>query len=424
FAAAGIDATGLKASTFHAFGLDILEKASGSRPQLAPWVANGTELEHVEGILADLVASGDLSPEDRLEAGDRLAALLLDLMGHVKAAGLTKAELRRALSGRRDEEATRARRVLDLYWRVHERWDIDLAAAGAVDYPAMLSDAARALEKKPRLVDADLVLVDEFQDTSPARARLVRALTRAAHTSLLVVGDDWQAINRFTGADMSLLTEFSAWSGPSLTRRLETTYRTTQVIADVAGRFIARNPSQITKNVTAARGPGGEPVRIVRVSRRSDLAGAIATHVERLAAAHPGATIDVLGRYRADEEFVSPGKHPEVTVTFRTIHASKGLEADHVIVPSVVTGPRGFPSTRSTDPVIELAMAGRDEDAHAEERRLLYVALTRARTSVTLFTVEGSESPFIDELLEDPDVTVEHASVRAATAPGASAATV
>ncbi|MFV0285727.1 MAG: UvrD-helicase domain-containing protein, partial [Demequina sp.] len=193
FAAAGIDATGLKASTFHAFGLDILEKARGSRPALAPWVANGTELEHVEGILADLVASGDLSPDDRLEAGDRLAALLLDLMGHVKAAGLTKAELRRTLSGRRDEEATRARRVLDLYWRVHERWDSDLAAAGAVDYPAMLSDAARALEKKPRLVDADLVLVDEFQDTSPARARLVRALTRAAHTSLLVVGDDWQA---------------------------------------------------------------------------------------------------------------------------------------------------------------------------------------------------------------------------------------
>ncbi|GMA34047.1 UvrD-helicase domain-containing protein [Demequina litorisediminis] len=283
----------------------------------------------------------------------RLAALLLDLMGHVKAAGLTKAELRRTLSGRRDEEATRARRVLDLYWRVHERWDSDLAAAGAVDYPAMLSDAARALEKKPRLVDADLVLVDEFQDTSPARARLVRALTRSAHTSLLVVGDDWQAINRFAGADLSLLTEFSAWSGPSLTRRLETTYRTTQVIADVAGRFIARNTSQITKNVRAASGPGGEPIRIVRVSRRSDLAGAIATHVDRLAAAHPGATIDVLGRYRADEEFVSPDKHPDATVTFRTIHGAKGLEADHVIVPSVVTGPRGFPSTRSTDPVIE-----------------------------------------------------------------------
>ena len=64
-------------------------------------------------------------------------------------------------------------------------------------------------------------------------------------------------------------------------------------------------------------------------------------------------------------------------VTFQTVHSSKGLEADHVIIPGLSRG--GFPSTKEDDPLLRLALPEGDDFPHAEERRLFYVALTRAR---------------------------------------------
>ncbi|WP_159449630.1 UvrD-helicase domain-containing protein [Demequina sp. NBRC 110057] len=404
---AGLDPEGIRVSTFHAFGLDVIERATGTRPPLASWVADGTETEHIAGILADLVADGVPLPEPETVSPDRLPALLHRLMGHVKAGNLTRAELRSRLAGRRDEDATRTRRLLDLYWKVHDRWDQDLAEAGAVDYDAMLSEAARHLERKRTLLPVDLVMVDEFQDTSPARARLVKALADRDGTHLLVVGDDWQAINGFAGADASLLTDFASWCGPALTRRLETTFRTTQTIADVAGRFVARNPAQITKAVHAAAGPGGAPVTVVTVTRRRDLTAALRDRLAGLAEASDGATVDVLGRYRSDEALLPRDTPMGIDVTFRTMHGSKGLEADHVIVPAMTRGRDGFPSSRADDPLLALATASEDDFPDAEERRLLYVALTRARVSVTILTVEGEESPFVEELVADPAVVTE-----------------
>ncbi|MGB2977023.1 MAG: UvrD-helicase domain-containing protein [Propionicimonas sp.] len=103
--------------------------------------------------------------------------------------------------------------------------------------------AADLLEQNPALRNYDLVLVDEFQDTSRSRARMVRALCARPETYLLAVGDDWQAINRFAGADLSAMAQFDQFFGPTTTLKLATTFRNTQRIADVAGRFISRNPA-------------------------------------------------------------------------------------------------------------------------------------------------------------------------------------
>ena len=61
----------------------------------------------------------------------------------------------------------------------------------------------------------------------------------------------------------------------------------------------------------------------------------------------------------------------------------------------------GFPNLRKEDPELSLAMPGSDPYPQAEERRLFYVALTRARRSVAMFTVRGRVSPFLDELVGD-----------------------
>jgi DNA helicase IV len=116
-------------------------------------------------------------------------------------------------------------------------------------------------------------------------------------------------------------------------------------------------------------------------------------------------SVKVLGRYNRDRKLLPRGRFAGLEVQFLTVHASKGLEADHIVVPGMVTGFLGFPSTITDDPVLALAMPGSELFPHAEERRLLYVALTRARRSVTLITSPQWMSPFIAELSEHPDVT-------------------
>jgi DNA helicase-4 len=112
--------------------------------------------------------------------------------------------------------------------------------------------------------------------------------------------------------------------------------------------------------------------------------------------------IYVLGRYRRDEVYMpSINGALGADVQFITVHASKGLEADHVILPRITSETMGFPSRVEDDPVLQLAMPSGDDVEFSEERRLFYVALTRAKQTVTLVTVERQESSFISELVRD-----------------------
>jgi DNA helicase-4 len=118
-------------------------------------------------------------------------------------------------------------------------------------------------------------------------------------------------------------------------------------------------------------------------------------------------TVDILGRYGFQRGVLPNHRWDGLSVTFRTVHGSKGLEADFVIIPGMSTGTFGFPSNVNDDPVLALAMPIPDSFPHAEERRLLYVALTRARRGVFVLAPSAQPSPFVVELLLDPKVVVE-----------------
>jgi DNA helicase-4 len=114
-------------------------------------------------------------------------------------------------------------------------------------------------------------------------------------------------------------------------------------------------------------------------------------------------TVYVLGRYQHQKQLVPDwrdlGKH--LDVRFMTVHSSKGAEADYMIIPDLISGRWGFPSTIQDDPVLRLAMPDPEDFPYAEERRLFYVALTRARRQALLLTITGRESRFLLELIRD-----------------------
>ncbi|KGO98878.1 UvrD-helicase domain-containing protein [Novilysobacter defluvii] len=363
-------------------------------------------------------------PNDGLRPMDtrELAALIRTFLSHAKSNCLTPAALYQRLEVQHDGASElRHRMFLDLAVPVMEAWDAALAAEGGIDFEDMLNLAAEHLEAGRYEAPYELVMADEFQDASRARARLCRALVKQPGRFFFAVGDDWQSINRFAGADVSVMTGFRDWFGHGQVLKLEQTFRCPQALCDVSSAFVSKNPAQIVKRVHSVAPTVGPVLQAFQVDHKDKLADAVDQFVMSLArgvedgsippARNGKVSIYVLGRYNADRQYVpvQRGRFERfVDISFLTIHRSKGSEADYVILPEMLTVNRGrsFPSTRADDPVLALAMPGGDEFPLGEERRLFYVALTRARRGVAMFTARGQCSSFVRELEEDNAVVI------------------
>ena len=378
---------------------------------------SGRAFSYLERELTRLGITLDPNP-DRAVPGrqpmesPRLAGTIRSFLTHAKSNRLTVAELRRRLNaGTTGQFKYRHELFLDIFEKLWARWEERLRTDKAIDFEDMLNLAAECIEQGRWKSPYELVMVDEFQDVSQARARVLSALTSKSDVHLFAVGDDWQSINRFAGADLSVMTGFDDMFGKAVTMRLETTFRCPQSLCDISSQFVQKNPRQLRKSVQSSKANVVDPVRIVRVRVEAETREAIEGVVDKIAREHTGSakkiSVLVLGRYGRDAAYLPWRLDTDrVEVKFITAHSSKGLEADHIIVPRMSSETLGFPSQVVDDPVLQLAMPRGDSHEFAEERRLFYVAMTRARQTVTLVTIARKESVFITELIRDHQITV------------------
>jgi DNA helicase-4 len=348
--------------------------------------------------------------------GQAVVKLLQTFQKHVKNNGLIVADLYARIDAIPGDKSR-----LDLFVSIYERiakvWDQQLRDGNYLDFEDMLIQAAEHIESGRYASPFRVVLADEFQDSSRARVRMLKALTgrpgQRAH--LCVVGDDWQGINRFAGSDIAVMTEFERQFDNATRLLLGTTFRSPPRICDVSSSFVQRNPAQIRKQVWTTNTAGGTPIRIFGFE---DMETSSA-HVEReLAAIHTTTPsqgrkgkVLFLGRYRDDEPYLlQPWQRrfgDRLDISYRTIHASKGLEAEHVFLLNAISGNRGFPSQIEDDPVLQIAMPAPDNHPFAEERRLFYVALTRASRDIRIYTSLTKPSEFVNELQTQDKIEVE-----------------
>lgn len=299
-----------------------------------------------------------------------------------------------------------------------EAYDAFLREKGAVDFADMINLAAENVTAGQKVHPYRYVIIDEYQDISYARYRLVKAILDQTGANLLCVGDDWQSIYRFAGSDISLFTDFERYFGRSVIMRLERTYRNSQQLIDEAGRFVLRNPYQLKKSLVSPKSLD-YPISFFcyDIAPFQMLRKAIDKIISEFG---KDSSILILGRNKFDFEILIGSQlfqwhrdgtlmywdSPETPIRFLTAHKSKGLEADNVILLNFQNSTLGFPNKIADDPVLALVLAEPEDFLYAEERRLLYVALTRTKNRVFVLTDSRKPSEFFKEFKPSKSVFI------------------
>lgn len=266
--------------------------------------------------------------------------------------------------------------------------------------------------------DYDYILVDEFQDISLDRYRFLQALRRVKPlTKLFCVGDDWQSIYRFAGSDMALFKQFDKFFGYTKKCLMETTYRFGEPAIEESSKFILANPEQAVKSVHSFRLDAETQLDFLSTSGRESIADTVKYLVDQIPV---DKDVLLLGRYNFD---IKTLKDPDLRIheikdrvyvtygqrkiNFMTIHQSKGLECDYIILLNCNGGTIGFPSQISDSPVLKYVLSEPDAYAFSEERRVFYVGITRAKKHTWVLYDMNNPSPFVKEFVTtlDPKTT-------------------
>ncbi len=331
--------------------------------------------------------------------------IIATFIGHYKSNDHTISKLR--------ERAGRNERLgafLDLFEPILSTYEARKEALGVIDFDDMISKAIRYVEESKYKSKYKCILVDEYQDISTARARLIKALYEQVNDSVLtVVGDDWQSIYRFAGSEISLFHDFEEYFGVSKKVKLDYTFRYNDKISSVSQKFIESNPYQIKKEIKTLTQVNSPAVHVWWGEEDLEKIKQILSHTQQKKQGVPF-SVFLLGRNRFSfpENFKSIwAQYPTLDIHALTVHKSKGLEADVTIIPGVFAGRLGFPSSIQGDPILELALAKEENFDYAEERRLFYVAITRAKEEVHILASNRNVSPFVREM-EDEGYEVKH----------------
>ncbi len=303
--------------------------------------------------------------------------------------------------------------IENIFQPVYERYIKILKDSNKIDFTDAIIQATEIC-RTSHPIEYDYILVDEFQDISVDRYNFLKVLREGKHPAkLYCVGDDWQSIYRFSGSDMALFNQFHKYFGPTEINKIETTYRFGEPLVSLSSLFIQRNNAQIKKDIHSSCYDMKTELEFYPYDRRD-----YCKTIEELISSIPlDKSIFLLGRYSFDDYYISfvyqgikeGSKFYYIIggrkIEFLTVHKSKGLEADYVILLQCNKDIYGFPSLISDDPVLNHVLTKSDQFPYGEERRLFYVAITRAKIKTIILYNRNFPSVFVEEFLHPEKVS-------------------
>lgn len=264
-------------------------------------------------------------------------------------------------------------------------YESELISTGSLDFDDLIIKATDTLKN---FYKYKYIIVDEFQDTSMIRFNLVNKLRVINNANLFAVGDDYQSIYHFSGCDLNIFLNFTSLVPNGKIKKLKYTYRNSQELINISSKFVMKNKSQIKKELISNKHVNN-PIEIIyyinpkKAFKR--LYNKLKTQEHDLL---------VLGRNNFDLKVYSDN----LDINYLTVHSSKGLEAENVILINLVNDIYGFPNKVVNNKLIEELNPTDKTIMYAEERRLFYVALTRTKNKVYLLVPFFNKSEFIKEI--------------------------
>lgn len=337
-------------------------------------------------------------------------------------------------------DAVRIDAFLTLFRPVITRYEEFKRHHYEIDFSDMVLRSCEILDRQQERLPYRYVLVDEFQDVSRSRSLLLNSVLRNASSArLFAVGDDWQSIYRFSGSDLDLFVHFDRHYPKCSILQLDKTYRFSNKLNSLSSGFICKNPEQFKKHMTAVKlvdKPSALAVDVRKLmlkmsSQSFELKSALDSTLcyrnalywclHRISEKHKELdsqppTVLLLGRMMWKNmpslskitEAELRKSFPLLSISYRTIHSAKGLEADYVLLIGIDSGV--FPCTKQSDQIIESVLPMVESYPYAEERRLFYVGMTRPKKHLIILYDSVKPSPFMSELTREspPDLLSQY----------------
>jgi len=386
------------------------------------------------GLRCELLPEEEIWSRIRERAVDSFTRVVNDAISRCRMRNLSPEDLRGLMRVHRmcssAEEGFLAVAV-----SIYEGYLERLAACGKEDFNGLMWRAVKLIRdgqtrfirdrglERGDLAKLRFVMVDEYQDFSEMFWQLLSAIRlRNKGVRILCVGDDWQAINGFAGSDLCFFRDFSGYFAGSSRHQIRTNYRSAKRIVDAGNALmLGRGDAAVASShddgeVVVYRLDQYAPTAAEQSRNGADV---ITPALVRIARLHldRGRDVAVLCRTNHVPWYVSYAEQhlhlPDGLERFQehlrallpnddrgrlkvsTTHRFKGLEEHAILVVDALE--RRYPLVHPNWVFLRL-FGDSLERIVEEERRLFYVALTRASESLTVVTETGRETPFLDAI--------------------------
>lgn len=280
---------------------------------------------------------------------------------------------------------------------IYHIYNQELESSNLYDFNDMIKIATNNIINNQIKTNYKYIIIDEFQDTSLNRFKLINAIIKQNNAKIFVVGDDYQSIYRFTGCNLDIFLNFNKLVNNLNIINLDYNYRNPKEIIDVANSFIMKNKNQIKKETICLKNIN-KPIKICFYKNKRTAIEKILKYIDT--------KYLILGRNNKDKDLFNVQDKP-----FLTIHKSKGLEEDNIILINLTNNNNNsLPSKIKNHKVINKIIKT-DYYPYEEERRLFYVALTRTRNNIYLLVPKSNYSIFIKELMKKYKNYIEYINI-------------
>lgn len=279
---------------------------------------------------------------------------------------------------------------------IYHIYNQEIESSNLYDFNDMIKIATNNINNNLIKTNYKYIIIDEFQDTSLNRFKLIDAIMKQNNAKIFVVGDDYQSIYRFSGCNLDIFLNFNKLVSNLNIINLDYNYRNPKEIIDVANSFIMKNKNQIKKETICLKNIN-KPIKICFYKNKRTAIEKILKYIDT--------KYLILGRNNTDKDLFNVQDKP-----FLTIHKSKGLEEDNIILINLTNNNNSLPSKIKNHKIIN-KLIKTDYYPYEEERRLFYVALTRTRNNIYLLVPKSNYSIFIKELMKNYKNYIEYINI-------------